>query len=64
MLLKCGKNDGIVVCASKEIILKVTAAKIKLSQHFFFDLVWELSDTPRSRKVPTHSRNLMPPSSG
>jgi hypothetical protein len=28
----------------RRLILKETAAKIKLSQHFFFDLVRELSD--------------------
>jgi hypothetical protein len=38
------KKDGIYV--PKETILKEMAAKIELSQHFFFDLVWELSNTP------------------
>jgi hypothetical protein len=42
VLLKHGKNDGIAVYVPKETILKEMAAKIKLSQHFFFDLVWEL----------------------
>jgi hypothetical protein len=39
------KNDGITVYLPKETILKEMAAKIKLRQHFFFDLVWELSDS-------------------
>jgi hypothetical protein len=47
VLLKRGINDGIAVYVPKETILKETAAKIKLSQYFFFDLVQELSDTPR-----------------
>jgi hypothetical protein len=48
VLLKLGKNDGIAVYVLKETILKEMAAKIsKLSLHFFFDLVRELSDTPR-----------------
>jgi hypothetical protein len=42
--LKHRKNDGIAVYISKETILKEMAAKIKLSQHFFFQLVQELSD--------------------
>jgi hypothetical protein len=46
-LLKCGKNYGITVYIPKETILKQMADKIKLSQHFFFDIVWELSDTPQ-----------------
>jgi hypothetical protein len=41
---KCGKNDGIVVYIPKETILNEMSAKIKLSQHFSFDLVQELSD--------------------
>jgi hypothetical protein len=41
VLLQRGKNDGITVYVPKETILKEMAAKIKLSQHFFFDLVWE-----------------------
>jgi hypothetical protein len=44
VLFMRGKNDGIAVYVPKEAILKETAAKIKLSQHFFFDLVWELSN--------------------
>jgi hypothetical protein len=44
VLLKHGKIDGIAVYVPKETILKVMAAKIKLGQHFFFDLVQELSD--------------------
>jgi hypothetical protein len=46
VLLKRGKNDGIAVYVPKETILKEMATKIKLSQHFFLDLVRELSDTP------------------
>jgi hypothetical protein len=38
------KNDGIAVYVPKETILKEIAAKIKLNQHFFFDLVRELSN--------------------
>jgi hypothetical protein len=40
-------NDGIAVYVPKETILMEMAAKIKLSQNFFFGLVRELSDTPR-----------------
>jgi hypothetical protein len=47
VLLNHGKNDGIAVHIPKETILKEMAADIKLSQHFFFDLVRELSNTPR-----------------
>jgi hypothetical protein len=36
VLLKHGKNDGIAVYIPKETLLKEMAAKIKLSQHFFF----------------------------
>jgi hypothetical protein len=39
VLLKRGKNDVIPVYISKETVLKEMAAKIKLSQHFLFDLV-------------------------
>jgi hypothetical protein len=46
LLSKHGENDGIAVYVRKETILKDMAAKIKLSLHFFFDLVRELSDTP------------------
>jgi hypothetical protein len=42
VLLKREKNDRITVYVPKETILKEMAAKIKLIQHFFFDLVWEL----------------------
>jgi hypothetical protein len=45
MLLKRGKIERIAVYVPKETILKEMAAKIKLSHHFFFDLVWEISDT-------------------
>jgi hypothetical protein len=45
VLLKHGKNDGIAVCIPSETILKAMAAKMKLSQHFFLDLVRELSDS-------------------
>jgi hypothetical protein len=47
VLFKGGKHNGIAVYVPKETTLEETATKIKLSQHFFFDLVWELSDTPR-----------------
>jgi hypothetical protein len=50
VVLKHGKNDGIAVYVLKETILKEMAAKIKLSQQFFFDLVRELSDTPHILK--------------
>jgi hypothetical protein len=39
VLLKREKNDGIAVYIPKETILKEMAANIKLSQHFFSDLV-------------------------
>jgi hypothetical protein len=42
MLLKRGKNDGITIYIPKEQELKLS----KLRQHFFFDLLWELSNTP------------------
>jgi hypothetical protein len=44
VLLKRGKKDGIAVYVPMESILKQMAAIIKLSQHFFLDLVQELSD--------------------
>jgi hypothetical protein len=44
--LKHGENDGITVYIPKKTILKEMAAKIKLSQYFFSDLVQVLSDTP------------------
>jgi hypothetical protein len=50
VLSKCVKNDVIAVYGPKETILKEIAAKIELSQHFFFDLVRELSDKPRSNE--------------
>jgi hypothetical protein len=43
--LKHGKNDGITVYDLQETILKEMAAKIKLSQHFFSDLVREITDS-------------------
>jgi hypothetical protein len=47
VLLKHGKNDGIAIYVPKVTTLKEIATKLsKLSQHFFFDLVRELSDTP------------------
>jgi hypothetical protein len=45
VLAKHGKNNRITVYILKEPILKATAARIKLSQHFFFDLVQELSNS-------------------
>jgi nitrogen fixation protein len=39
VLLTRGKNDGIAVYIPKKINLKEMAAKIKLIQHFFFNLV-------------------------
>jgi hypothetical protein len=39
------KNDVISVYVPKETSLKQMPAKIKLSQDFSFDLVWELSDS-------------------
>jgi hypothetical protein len=47
VLLKRGKNDGIAVYVPKETVLEEMAAKYQ--KHFFFDLVWELSD---SRYIP------------
>jgi hypothetical protein len=43
VLLKFGKNNGIAVYVPKETFFKEMAAKIKLSQHFFFNLFRELS---------------------
>jgi hypothetical protein len=40
------EKHRITVYIPKETILKEMPAKIKLSQHFFFDVVQELSDTP------------------
>jgi hypothetical protein len=51
VLSKRGKNDGITVYIPKETILKETAAKIKLSQHFFLHVVQELSNST-SYKYP------------
>jgi hypothetical protein len=46
VLLKRGKRkNGIAVYVPKETILKQMAAKIKLGQHFFFDLVQKLSNS-------------------
>jgi hypothetical protein len=47
VLLERGKNDEMAAYVSKETIMKEVAAKIKLSQRFFFYLARELSDTPR-----------------
>jgi hypothetical protein len=47
ILLKHGKNNGIPVCVLRETILKEMADKIKLSQHFFVDIIQELSDPHR-----------------
>jgi hypothetical protein len=44
------KNDGIAVYIPKETILKEMVAKIKLNQHFFFDLIQEFSD--KTLEVP------------
>jgi hypothetical protein len=48
VLLKRGENDGITVYIPEETILKEMAAKIRLSQHFFFDQVRELSSSADS----------------
>jgi hypothetical protein len=45
VILERGKNDGIVVYVPQETILKEMAAKIKLSQNFFSDLVREPCDS-------------------
>jgi hypothetical protein len=45
------KNNGIAVYVPKETILMEMAATIKLSQHFFSDLVQELSDNLVLRKI-------------
>jgi hypothetical protein len=46
VFLKREKDDGIAVYVPKETILKEMAANLsKLSQHFVFDLVRELSDS-------------------
>jgi hypothetical protein len=42
------KKYEIGVYIPKKTILKEMTSKIKLSQHLFFDLLRELSDTPRS----------------
>jgi hypothetical protein len=44
VLLKRRKNDGIAAYVPKKTILKEMS---KFSQHFLFDLVREVSDTPR-----------------
>jgi hypothetical protein len=41
--------------------LKEMAAKIKLSQHFFFYLVRELSDTPHIWVIPWKSNTPIKP---
>jgi hypothetical protein len=45
VLLKGGRSKMITVYVPKVTILKEKAAKIELSQHFFFGLVWDLSHT-------------------
>jgi hypothetical protein len=45
VLLKHGKNNEITVYVPKETVLKEMVAKIKLSQHFVFDRVREISDS-------------------
>jgi hypothetical protein len=54
VFLKRGKNNGIAIYIPNETILKEMAAKLsKLSQHFFFVLVRELSDrTSYMNQVP------------
>jgi hypothetical protein len=47
VLLMHGKNNGIAVYVPKETIVKEMATKIKISQHFFLDLIRELSDICR-----------------
>jgi hypothetical protein len=55
VLLRRGKKtDGIAVYVPKETILKEMAAKIKLSQHFFFYLVRELCDSISIVHVPRY----------
>jgi hypothetical protein len=54
VLWKRGKNYGIAVYVPKETILS------KLSQHFYLDLVRELSDTARitsANTIPLHITN-------
>jgi hypothetical protein len=52
------KHHGIAVYRPKETILKEMAAKIsKLSQHFSFDPVRELSDTPRMQSLLSSAVN-------
>jgi hypothetical protein len=49
ILLKHRKDNGIAVYLPKGTMLKEMQPKLsKLSQHFFFDLVQELSDTPHT----------------
>jgi hypothetical protein len=68
VLLKCEENDGIGVYIPKETIIKEMAAKIKLSQHLFFDPVQELPTNPHNaiflgRSPPVFQRNVPPTSS-
>jgi hypothetical protein len=47
VLLKRGKSNWVAVYVPKDNILKEMATKIEFDKTaFFFDLVWELSDTP------------------
>jgi hypothetical protein len=55
VLWKRGKNDGITVYILKETILKEMAAKIKVSQHFLFDLVQELSNSTSYMTIFQHN---------
>jgi hypothetical protein len=55
VLLKRGKNDGIAVYVPKETVLKEMAAGIKLSEHFFFYLVQELSNSISYIQIHTFS---------
>jgi hypothetical protein len=51
VLLKSEKNYGTAVHIPKETILKEMPAKINFNQHFFLELVRELSDrTPTTQE--------------
>jgi hypothetical protein len=53
---KHGKNDGIAVYIPKETILMEMAAKIKLSQHFFF---WPSLGTFQQNLVCMHAPSFI-----
>jgi hypothetical protein len=61
LLLKHWKNDRIAVYVPKETILKEMTTKIKLSQHFFFDLDDHISEVQNNldRQINTNAGPIL-----